>query len=126
MWIADTAADQFTVTKRAWHIDTPLCRYVGYNNYLNNITTKCQIVSACTVVEGPNLPPTLIRVHEGVLIDDDNQTESLLHPYQAIAHQYAFNFTLMGYADTNGNPGQPKLVVEEQIILFQFDRRKLF
>ena len=126
VWIVDTAADQCTVTRRAWHIDTLSHRYVGCNNYLNNNTTKRQIVSAYTVVEGPNLPPTLIRMHEGVLINDDNQTESLLHPYQAMSHQCAFNFTLTGYVDTNGNPGEPKLTVEDQIIPFQFDGRKLF
>ena len=127
MWIVDIAVDQYTVTRRIWHIDALSHRYVDYDNYLDsNNRTKCQIVSACTVVEAPNLPPTLIRVHEGVLINDDNQTESLLYLYQAIAHQYTFDFTLAGYVDANGNPEEPKLTVEDHNIPFQFDRSKLF
>ena len=85
--ICDTAADQCTVTRGAWHIDSSSSRYVACNNYLdkNNIT-KCQLVSACTVIKGQNLKPTLLRVHEGVLVEDANQKESLLHPYQAMVH----------------------------------------
>ena len=85
--ICDTAADQCAVTRGAWHIDSSSSRYVACNNYLdkNNIT-KCQLISAYTVIEGQNLKPTLLRVHEGVLMDDVNQKESLLHPYQAMSH----------------------------------------
>ena len=93
-----------------------ICRI---SNYLdsNNIV-KCHIVSAWTVVESLNLPLTLLCVHKGVLINNENQIESLLHPYQAMAHLCKFNFTPTGYLDTNKNLEELKLMVENQIISF--------
>ena len=43
-------------------------------------------MSASTVVEGTNLPLTLLRVHEFMLVDDENQTETLLRPCKVITH----------------------------------------
>ena len=87
--ICNTAADQCMVTRKAWYIEAFNDRYVGCNNYLdpnsNETTCECQLVSTCTVLCGPNIKPILIRVYEGVLMDDDNQNESLLYPYQAMA-----------------------------------------
>ena len=87
MLICDTAADRCTVTRSAWHADSSTDRCVAHNNYLNQkLVIKCQLVSACAVIEGPNLKPTLLRVHEGVLMENKDQKESLLHPHQAMAH----------------------------------------
>ena len=47
------------------------------DDYLGSESTfaKCQIVSAVAVavVSSLNLPPTLVRVNEAVLIEDDNR-----------------------------------------------------
>ena len=87
----------------------PSSRYAACNNYLDsNNTTKCQLASACTVIEGENLKPMFLRVHEGVLIDDENQRESLLYPYQSMARQYRFNLTPLGYLDANSKPGSQR------------------
>ena len=37
--IYNTIADQYTVTRGAWHIDLSLSRYVARNNYLDKITS---------------------------------------------------------------------------------------
>ena len=83
--ICDTATDQCTVIRKAWHIEAFTNRFAGFSNYLdaNNYATTqhCPLVSACTILCGPNLEPTMIRVNEGVLMENDNQAESLLHPY---------------------------------------------
>ena len=82
MLTCDTTADQCVVTRGAWHVDSESSRHVACNDCLDkNNVTKCRLISACDVIEGPNLKPTLLRVHEGVLMEDENQEESLLHPY---------------------------------------------
>ena len=81
-WIVDTAACQFAVTRRVWHAESHANRHVQCNDCLDNASTptKCTIVSAITVLTSPGSPPTLMRVHEGVLIKNSDQSESLLHP----------------------------------------------
>ena len=55
MLVCDTTADRCRSTIGAWHIDSTSSRCVACNNYLDkNNVTKCQLVSACTVVEGFN------------------------------------------------------------------------
>ena len=83
-------------------------------------------MSAVSVVSSFNLPLALLRVNEAVLIKDDNQNESLLHPCQAISHNCKFNLAPMGYRDSNNEMGNPKLSVDDQITLFNFNGRKLF
>ena len=67
-----------------------------------------------------------MRVHEGVLIEDSDQSESLLHPCQAMAHDCKFNLIPIGHSDANHTSGDPKMIVDENEINFQFDGRKLF
>ena len=125
--ICNTTADQYTVTRGTWYIDSSSSRYIACNNYVDkNNMTKCQLVSAYTVIEVLNLKPTLLRVHEGVLMEDNNQKESLLHPYQAMVHQCRFNLTPMEYLDANEVPGEPKIIVEDMEIPFLFYRRKVY
>ena len=72
--ICDTAADQCTVTHKAWHIDAYSNRYIKCNNYLDannsNNSHQCQLVSASIIIYGPNMNSVLVRVHEGVLMKD--------------------------------------------------------
>ena len=77
------------------------------------------------MTEEENLKPTLLRTNEGLLMDDDDQKESLLHPYQAIAHQCKFNSIPMGYLDTNDQQGKLQMTVEEMVMTFLFDDRKV-
>ena len=124
--ICDAAADQCTATRSDWHADSSTDRHVACNNYLDqNMVTKCQIVSLCVVIAGPNLRPTLLRVHEMVLMEDEAQKESLLHPYQEMAHHCQFNLTPMGCSDANKLTGEPKMIVEDVEIPFLFDGRKV-
>ena len=75
MWIVDAAVDRCRVTKKGWYIESVTSRCVQCNNYLGNKSTftKCQIVSTIIVTSSLNLPPTLVRANEAVLIEDDNQ-----------------------------------------------------
>ena len=80
-------------------------RVVGYNNYLdthnNNTVKQYHIVSAYTMLYSPNIQSTLIRVNKEILMDDENQQDFLLQPYQAIAYGIKFNITLSRYRDRN-------------------------
>ena len=82
--------------------------------------------SARTVAEGENLKPTFLRVHERALMDDENQRESLLHPFQEIEHHCKSNLTPTYHKDTNDNMRDPKLLVEDKDVSFNSDGRKIF
>ena len=77
------------------------------------------------MIEGENLKPTILRVYEGALMDDDTQKESILHPCQAMAHQCRFNLTSMGCLDANEQPGKPHVMIEGMEMPFLFDGRKV-
>ena len=80
--MCDAESNQCTITIHAQHEDSPSSRHKAYNDHLDkNNATNCQLVRACTVIEGENLKPMLLRVHKGVLIDDENQRESMLHSH---------------------------------------------
>ena len=49
----ENAANQCTVTRHAYHVDSPYSRHSACNNYLDkNNATKCQLVHVYTVIEG--------------------------------------------------------------------------
>ena len=83
-------------------------------------------MSSITVVPTLNMPPTLIRVHEAVLIQDEIQSKSLLHSHQAMEDGFKFDLTPIGHRDSNSNMGYPKLSVKDKDMCFNFDGRKLF
>ena len=120
-------ADRFTIKRNAQHAHAPSSRHEACNDHSDTTNaTKCQLASRCTFIEGENIKPTPLRVHEGVLMDDENQWEYLLHPCQAMAHQCRFNLTPMGYLDTNSKPGEPHMIVEHMETPFLFDGRNIF
>ena len=59
------------------------------------------------------------------MIDDKNQQESLLHPYQAIENQYKFNLTPTSFTDENNQSGNPKMIVEDMDMPFLFYVQKM-
>ena len=126
--MCDTAADQCTVTKRAWTIDECANRTVQCSGCLGSIDDQqsLDIVSAHTIIYGEGLLPTLVKVNEAVLIEDAEETESLLHPFQAMEFGCRLNLTPIGYEDSKGHPGDPELVVKDQSMPFMCDGRKLF
>ena len=79
MIIVDTAADQCTVTEKSWKIEDKTGRFINCGNYLDSNNVSCPVVTATTIVHGPNLPPTLVQVNEAVLIPGEHKNESLLH-----------------------------------------------
>ena len=50
-------------------------------------------------------------MHEAVLIEDETQYESLLHPHQSMEHDFKLNLTPIDHIETNDNMGDPKLSV---------------
>ena len=53
-----------------------------------------------------------------MLIDEDDQNESLFHPHQAMVHQCKFNLTPMGRLDANEQLGKPQMIVEDMVTPF--------
>ena len=72
------------------------------------------------------LLPILVKVNEAVLVDNDNERESLLYPFQAMEFRHRLNLTLVGCKDANGLLGAPKLVVNDYKMPFIHNSRKLF
>ena len=75
---------------------------------------------------GLKIDPILIRLHECILIEDYNQSESLLYPYQTIVHIYLLNLTPTKYLDTNRMPSNHNLSINNYKIVFLFNGRKIF
>ena len=80
--MCNTAADQCTVTKKAWHGDEKTNRSATCGGHAGNETQKLDIVSAHSIACGEGLFPALIKVNKALLVDNKEENESLLHPFQ--------------------------------------------
>ena len=128
IWIMDTAVDQRVVTKKVRRVEISTGMHARCNNFLgnNSPSIKYKVVSAIAVVSALSIASTLIRAPEAVLIEDETQSESLLHLHQATEHYCKFNLTLIGHRGTNDSMGDPKLSAEEKYVSFNFDESKSF
>lgn len=124
--ICDTAADQCTITKKAWHINERTERIAACKGHISKEQKKMNIVSGYAIAYGEGLLPALIKVNEGMLNEEDGETKSLFHPYQAMEFGYKFNLTPTGCEDCLGSNGQPGAIVNDLRLPFEYDGRKLF
>ena len=67
-----------------------------------------------------------MKVNEVLLIDNEEDNESLLHPFQEMYYGCRFNLEPIGHKDTNNEPGDPNIVTNDDGIPFQYDGQKFF
>ena len=77
-----------------------------------------EVVSGHSIAHREGLLLTLIKINKDVLIDDENETESLLHLFQAMEFQCKFDLMPVRYQDRHGNSGDLGLIVNEIKLLF--------
>ena len=117
----DAAADQCAVVKKAWHVDERTNRSAMCRGHVGDKTQKLDIASACSIAYGEGLLPMSIKANEALLIDNEEENESLSHPFQAMDCGCRLNLTPIGHTDANNEPGDPSIVVNDDKLLFQHD-----
>ena len=90
-------------------------RSITCSRYMGGTEQKLCVASVYAIMYSLNLLLTLIRVNEGMLVENENQKEYLLCLFQEIEHRKTFNLTLLGYKDNNRYSGNPVLVVDNTI-----------
>ena len=66
-------------------------------------TKKLDIVSACVIAYGEVLLPTLTKVNEVLLINNEEENESFLCPFKAMDYGCRFNLAPIGYEEPTMN-----------------------
>jgi len=106
----DTGADQSTCGGNAWIPLYDTGEKVRCNGYYQGDKTQevpvVPIMSLVTCIEVANEEPFLILIHQACYIKDENQTESLCLPYQAMEHEVKFDLTPLGQLNESGTPGK--------------------
>ena len=130
IFIIDTGADQCAIGGDAWEIteiynDKVQCNgYLRGKHYVNGPILP--IVSAITCAEFPDVEPVLLMVHHACYNEDVEQTESLLHPFQAMEHGVRFDTTPRIRKGINDYTGLQRMNIEERNFDLQFDGRKMY
>ena len=79
--IVDSSADQCCITPKSWHIDERTNQSVTCEGYAGDERQKFDIVSGHSIAYGDRILLTLIKINEEVLMKDEDELESLLHPH---------------------------------------------
>ena len=128
--IIDTVADQSTCAGPAWTVleDTGLTlRCTGYmgDNQGNN-THDLPVVSAITCVEMEGEQPILLLMHQACFYENQDQRESLCHPYQSMEHRIKFCLTPKDALTPDGSLGKQSIMVNDREISLKLDGRKMY
>jgi len=126
----DTGADQTTCGGTAWIPLHDTGEKVRCNGYYQGETSQngpiVPVMSLVTCGESVGNEPILLLVHQACYIKDAAQTESLCHPYQAMAHGVNFDLTPVGHTNELGKPGKQCLTIEDRTLALAFDGRKMY
>ena len=125
--IMDTAADQCTCGGSAWivlHDTGKKAQCCGY--LVGQKGATLPIVSAITCVEAEGHDPCLFLMNQACYHGNEEQTESLCHPYQAMDHGVSFCLTPNDTPTIKSEPGGQCMIVDEQKFPLNYDGRKMF
>ncbi|MGH7954493.1 MAG: hypothetical protein ACREOZ_00880 [Gloeomargaritales cyanobacterium] len=121
--IVDTGGGLYsTVTNKAWKILEFTNKMSEVSCYIPGIKTmQCPTVNAATVARIPNRDEDVILLlNYATYIDDSNQNESLLQPFQAVRHGVSMDLTPLVHG------GKQNMVVDDIKLELEFDNEKLF
>ena len=128
--IVDSAADQCTCAGPAWKVIYDTGNRIMCSGYIsgneNDEGKILPVVSAVTCVEMEGDEAFLLMVNQACYYDNQEQTESLCHPYQAMEHGVKFCLTPRDTLTPEGELGKQVMVVEEKEVPLRYDGRKMF
>ena len=95
-----------TVIKSAWRITHITNHCTALSGYQDKNTQVCPMVNAVTKahIKGKD-EPVLLYVNYATLIDDKDETESLIVPFCMMAHGIEVNMVPEKYGGKMGNDG---------------------
>ena len=120
--VIDTGGGQTcTVTKNAWRITHTTNHQTALSGYQDKTTQVCPIVNAVTKAHIKGMEqPVLLSVNYATMIDDKEETESLIVPFCMMAHGITVDLVPEKYGGKSG------MMVEETFLPFEYDDEKLF
>ena len=121
--IVDTGGGKFaTITLRAWMVTAETGHTAEFSQYNDNTTPQqCKIVNAVTKAHIKGISNTiLLGVNYATLMEDENETESLLQPFDCMRHGIKIDLTPVEYGGEGG------MLVEDCFIPFEYDGESLF
>ena len=121
--IIDTGGGiQPTITKNAWKITNTYNIKISLSGYQSQEQPKeCQVVNAVTKVLIPGREdPVIFEVNYATLVDDENEYESLVVPFEMMKHGIKVNMIPPKYG------GKGAITIEDKQLPFTFDEEKLF
>ena len=122
MMVIDTGGGQTcTVTKNAWRITHTTNHQTALSGYQDKTTQVCPIVNAVTKAHIKGMEqPVLLSVNYATMIDDKEETESLIVPFCMMAHGITVDLVPEKYGGKSG------MIVDETFLPFEYDDEKLF
>ena len=124
--ILDTGGSKICTMKlRAWHVIHKTNRRTKMSGYQSKKAQMCPIVNAMTKAKLHGRDePVLLLVNFATLINDKEEKESLLQPFNLMAHGIKVNMVPQKYG------GAQNMIVEDESLEFDFceseDDSKLF
>ena len=111
-----------TITKRAWHIFEETNHRQEIRGYQDEGAGQiCPIVNAVTKATIPGREmPVLLVINYAALIDDPNECESLIVPFEMMRHGIQCDLTPRNLG------GEGCMLVDEECFNFGWDEEKLF
>ena len=82
--------------------------------YVGDETHKLNIASVRSAVYGERLLLTLIKVNKALLIDNDDENKSSLHPFQEMGYGCRLNLVPIGYEDVSRMPSDPSIIANNE------------
>eukprot|EP00957_Ditylum_brightwellii_P171080 13023955-Ditylum_brightwellii.AAC.1 len=110
-----------TITKRAWHIFKRTNRKHIIKGYGDNEGKLCSIVNAAKKAWiNERDEPVILILNHATLIEDPNEKESLMVPFELMRHGVKMDLTPRNLG------GEGAMFVDEEYMPFNWDEEKLY
>ena len=111
-----------TITANAWRITHRYNITMSMSGYQSKAPPQeCIVVNAITKVKIPGRDePMIFEVNYATLVQDENEFESLVVPFEMMQHGIKVDMTPTKYGGTGG------ITVDGDILPYRFDQEKLF
>ena len=94
---------------------------MSLRGYLRTDGTICPVINAVTVAIPPGkMEEVLLVVNNATFVDNDNELESLLQPFQSMKHGVKFDLIPHEYG------GRASMIMDDEEIPFENNTEKLF
>ena len=116
--VIDTGGGQtYTVTKNSWRITHTTNHRTALSGYQDKTTQVCPIVNAVTKAHVKGLEqPVLLSVNYATLIDDKDETESLIVPFCMMTHGINIDMVPEKYGGKSGMTVNKKIYLSNMMM----------